>query len=271
MRIQLAVLRIIVFVVLARTCSFAEAQKIVKRVVIYSSAGGLGGGSNTLVTIQRKGGKFLSNTRMVVIYSTSSGLKTRVVKQNGNKSLFKDRPISAAQVQSLVDALSAAPVTKLDMTNLGITKEWLASKVESQQPRNVPQSQMSAGQKKLFQESFTNLNLVANALLNFISIIDDYSAFCRVEIFFHDGSKLSAETYSYSTFMLPWKIKERHFTFNADISRAIVALLPTESANKSTLAGDEPASEVAAAVMNLIEQEWDSLGPEKSTGEELKF
>ena len=47
MRIHLAVLRVIVFVVLARSCSFAEAQKIVKRVVIYSYAGGLGGGSNT--------------------------------------------------------------------------------------------------------------------------------------------------------------------------------------------------------------------------------
>ena len=104
MRIYLAVLRFIVFVVLARSCSFAEAQKIVKRVVIYSNAGGLGGGSNTLVVIQRRGGKFLLN----------------------------GRPVSAVQVQSLVVALSAPPLTKLDMANLGITYEWLASKVESQ-------------------------------------------------------------------------------------------------------------------------------------------
>ncbi len=104
MRIQFAVLRVIVFVVLARTCSFAEAQKTVKRVVIYSYAGGLGGDSNTLVTIQRKRNKFLSN----------------------------GRPVSAVQVQSLVDALSAPPLLKPDMTNLGITQEWLASKVESQ-------------------------------------------------------------------------------------------------------------------------------------------
>ncbi len=134
MRIQRAVLRAIVFVVLARACSFAEAQKIVKRVVIHSSAGGLGSGLSTVVVIERKGDQFLSNTRMVEIYSTSRGLKTRVMKQKGNKSLDKDRPVSAVQVQSLVAALAAAPLTKLDTANLGITNEWLASKVESQWP-----------------------------------------------------------------------------------------------------------------------------------------
>jgi hypothetical protein len=106
-RIHLAVLRVIVFVVLARACSFAEAQKIVKRVVIHSSAGGLGGSLNTLTVIQRTGDKFLSN----------------------------GQPVSTAHVQFLVAALSAAPLTKLDMTNLGIAYEWLTSKVESQWPR----------------------------------------------------------------------------------------------------------------------------------------
>jgi len=61
-RIQFAVLRIIVFVVLAKTCPLAEAQKIVKRVVIYSYAGGLGAGFNTL---QRRGSKYLLNGQPV--------------------------------------------------------------------------------------------------------------------------------------------------------------------------------------------------------------
>lgn len=101
-RIRFAVLRVIVFVFLARACSFAEAQKIVERVVIHSSAGGLGSALSTRVVIQRKGGKFLSN----------------------------GQPVSAVQVQSLVEALSAAPMTRLDLKNLGITDEWLAAKVE---------------------------------------------------------------------------------------------------------------------------------------------
>jgi hypothetical protein len=271
-RIQRAVLRAIVFVVLARACSFAEAQKIVKRVVIHSSAGGLGSGLSTVVVIKRKGDQFLSNTRMVEIYSTSRGLKTRVMKQKGNKSLDKDRPVSAVQVQSLVAALAAAPLTKLDTANLGITNEWLASKVESQwPPPRVGGTETTADQKKLFQKSFTNLNLVAkNVWPAFISIRLDYSAFCKVEVVFDDGPKLSAESYSDSPFMLPWSMKGRRFTYNADISRAIAALLPAESANQDTLAGDELASELAAAVMISIEPEWNLLGSEEPAGEALK-
>lgn len=260
MRIQFAVLRVIVFVVLARTCSFAEAQKIVKRVVIQSAAGGLEAGSNTLVTIRRRGSKYLLN----------------------------GQPVSAVQVQSLVDALSAPPLTKMDMTNLGITHEWLASKAESQwplaQPGEIirtashwPPAQArgigtTAGQKKLFQESFTNLNLVANILPYIgLSIRLDYFAYCKVEIVFNHGSKLSAESYSYSSFMLPWSMKGRGFTYNADISRSIVALLPAESVNKSTLAGDELASELTFAVMNSIKREWNLLGSEDRAGDALKM
>lgn len=266
MRIQFAVLRIIVFVVLARACSLAEAQKTVKRVVINSSSGGLGSGLSTRVVIKRKGDKFLTRA---VFYSITigqpNGLKTRVVqKHEGGELLSKDRPVSAAQVQSLVDAFSAAPMTRPDLKNLGITQEWLAAKVESQQPRNIPQGQMTVSQKKLFQESFTNLNLVENLLFNLLMPERfDYSAFYKVEIFFDDGSKLSAESDSYGVFMLPWSMNGQRdaYNYNADISRAIAALLPAESPNKTTLQADELDNELAAVVMISIETEWNSLGP----------
>jgi hypothetical protein len=259
-RIHLAVLRVIVFVVLARACSFAEVQKIVKRVVIYSSEGGLGGGVSTRVVIQRKGGKFLSKNTLVVI------------QPGGRKYVSNGRPVSAVQVQSLVAALSAAPLTELDMTNLGITQEWLASNFKSQwPPARARGTEMTASQEKLFQKSFTDLNLVAkNVWPAFMSIRLDYSAFCKVEVVFDDGPKLSAESYSYSPFMLPWSMRGRRFTYNADISRAIAALLPAGSANQETLAGDELASELAAAVMNSSEPEWNLLGSEERAGEALK-
>lgn len=251
MRIQFAVLRIIVFVVLARACSLAEAQKIVKRVVINSGAGGLGGGLSTVVVIQRKGDQFLSNTRMVEIYSTSRGLKARVMKQNGDKSLFKDRPVSAVQVQALVEALSAAPMTVPDSKNLGITDEWLAAKIESLRPRNVTAS----------QKSFITLTLIDSASPNLLTPIQtfDYSISCKVEIVFDDGSKLSAESYSYAVFMLPWSMNGQReaYNYNADISRAIAALLPADSPDKTTLAGDELDTELTAIVISIATK-WDS-------------
>jgi hypothetical protein len=258
-RIHFVVLRIIIFVVLARACSFAEAQKIVKRVVIHSSSGGLEAGYSTLVIIQRKGGKFIQRGENTFIQQEGG----KFIQRKGDKFLSNGQPVSAVQVQSLVDALSAPPLTRMDMTNLGITHEWLASKVESQwppasywPPARAWATETTVSQEKLFYKSFTDLNLVANILPYIgLSIKLDYSVFCKVELVFDDGSKLSAESYSYDVFMLPWSMKGRRFTYNADISRAVAALLPAHSANKSTLMGDELASEVAAAVMNSIERE----------------
>lgn len=100
----------------------------------------------------------------------------------------------------------------------------------------------------------------------------DYSAFCKVEIVFDDGSKLWAESVlqSDSVFMLPWIMKGRRVTYNADISRAIASLLPVGSVNKEMLAGDELASRLTYAVMTSIEREWNLLGSEERAGESLK-
>jgi hypothetical protein len=223
-RIDRAVLRVIIFVVLAGSCSFAEAQKTVKRVVINSSAGGLGGALNSLVVIQRKGGKLLSD----------------------------GRPVSSVHVQSLVDALSAAPMIVPDSKNLGITDEWLAAKIESLRLRNVTAS----------QKSFITLTLIDSALPNLLTPINpqisDYFAFCDVKIVFDDGSELSAESTSYSVaFMLPWSMNGLRgtYNYNADISRAIAALLPAESPNKTKLAGDELETKLTAIVI-AIATEW---------------
>ena len=160
--------------------------------VIHSSEGGLGGGYSTLVIIERKGDKFIQRKGNTFI------------QQKEGKFLSNGHPVSAVQVQSLVDALSAPPLTRMDMTNLGITHEWLASRVESQWSLvRSRATETAASQEMLFREAFTNLNLVANAFPRFISLIFDYFAYCKVEIIFDGGFKLSAESYSYDVFMLP--------------------------------------------------------------------
>ncbi len=95
-----------------------------------------------------------------------------------------------------------------------------------------------------------DLNLIANVLPGLFGYdITDILLFCKVEIVFDHGSKLSAESYSYYPFMLPWSMKGERFTYNADISRAVAALLPAESVNKSKLAGDELAYDLGFLVM----------------------
>ena len=57
--------------------------------------------------------------------------------------------------------------------------------------------------------------------------------------------------------------------YNADISRAISALLPLRSTNKERLANPDFAFHLADAVMNSIDKQWKEIGAEDRAGEPL--
>jgi hypothetical protein len=71
--------------------------------------------------------------------------------------------------------------------------------------------------------------------------------------------------------MLPWTIhgSENEETYNADISRAIAALLPSKSVNKERLAGVDFGSHLADSVMQSIEGQWKQIGAEDRAGDSL--
>ena len=85
------IVRVLLLVLLAGPISVAETQKNVKAIEIRTGWGGLGAPQKNLVTIRRKDNEFISNGKSV----------------------------SADKVQALVSALSAEPVTRPEMTNLG--------------------------------------------------------------------------------------------------------------------------------------------------------
>jgi hypothetical protein len=243
-RIHPVVRRVIFVAVVATWCSFAQAQKIVQSVDIRSHWGGLGRPENFTFRIQRKGKRFLSFD-----------------------------PVRAAQIQALVAALSAPPLTKPEMSNLGITNHWLRSKVHSQLPLEDAEAvESTGGQRQLFQKSFRDPGLIGKVLPHLFRFLhfDDYPIL-EVEVVFDDGSKLSAQSRSNFAFMLPWNIKgQNEATYNAEISRAVASLLPASALNKDRLAGDELASQLADEVMTSIQRQWNLLGSEERAGEALK-
>jgi hypothetical protein len=101
------IVRVLLLVLLAGPISVAETQKNVKAIEIRTGWGGLGAPQKNLVTIRRKDNEFISNGKSV----------------------------SADKVQALVSALSAEPVTRPEMTNLGITTAWLKANLASQKPK----------------------------------------------------------------------------------------------------------------------------------------
>lgn len=232
-----------VSLVLLAAVSVATAQTVheVKMITIRSGWGGLGGSKD--LTVQ--------------IIHTPSGFT-----QDG-------KPIDAKLVKALVAAVDAPRIAKPDAANLGITPEWLNAQVNSQKPRAFSQaSETTPGQLALFQKKFTDLNTVSAVVPNLwrYTSFDDYPG-ARVVIEYDDGSKVTASTHSYYVFMIPWQVGSQDGeTYNADISRAVAALLPKNSVNKERLGGDGLAGKLTEALMSSIETEWNLKGGEELVG-----
>ncbi|MEP6902359.1 MAG: hypothetical protein ABJA66_11450 [Actinomycetota bacterium] len=72
--------------------------------------------------------------------------------------------------------------------------------------------------------------------------------------------------------MLPWEIVRNGKTtktYNANISRAIVALLPKKFANKKRVSGEDLRSVLATFVMRYIEKDWERVESENKAGDTL--
>lgn len=223
----------------------SQTDKSVREIVIHSHWGGLGNPQDAAVTISGSAHDF---------------------QRDG-------KPVESTLVQALVSAAGAVPISKPDSANLGITREWLQSRLASVQDR-MPRSTggATAKQKDLFNSTFTDREKIRGifpSLFTYTSF-DDYPSI-DVRIEFSDGSQLKLTSHSYYEFMLPWTLSEADGkeTYNADISRAVAALLPPKSVNGERLAGLGLASRLADAVGRSIEGQWNEIGAEDRAGDAL--
>ncbi len=236
--------RLLLLVALSLSARTIEAQNGVRLIEIHSGWSGSGTPESAVVTIRWKDGAFVSD----------------------------DKPVDAAQVQALVAALEAPRIAEPNMENLGINSEWLKAHVASQQPRVPGQTSGSTErQMELFRTSFTDPELIAKVtphLFTTTRLFDN--PFIKVEVVLEDGSKLVAESHSYYVYMLPWSLDgQKDKDYNARISRAVSALLPSKTANKERLAGKDLLQELVDAVMRSIETEWNLRGSEALAEEAL--
>jgi hypothetical protein len=179
--------------------------------------------------------------------------------------------IDARTVESLLAALREPTIAAPEPLNLGINQAWLDANA-------IPAVEKYAGnfdgaapnQKVLYQTSFTDESLIRRVVPNLFNFsrTDDYPS-AKVEVTFEDGSTVSAFSTSQYLFMLPWKVKrgsEEITTYNADVSRAVTALMPKKATNRSRIAGDTLDVNLAEAVMRHIEKDWKLLNVENRVG-----
>lgn len=221
----------------------AQGQKTVREIHIHSGWGGLGAPQHADVTILRENGVFVCD---------------------GNR-------VPADKVKALVAALVAPAISKPEMENLGITPAWLRSHLAAAQ-QAIPggYSDATANQKKLFADSFTSSREIARVmpeLFSFSSFDDNPGA--RVEVVFDDGSKVTAKSNSYYVFMIPWERPGGRKTYNADISRAVAALMPEGMVNKERMSGKALLSSLVQSLMQEIELKWNLQGAEDRAGDAL--
>ena len=221
--------------------------------------------------------------KQVVISSGWGGLgasqKSELTVRNEN-GIFKQghRQIELAAIEALVSALEAAPVEKPDLTNLGVTQSWLAENEDSSVADVSLHMNFAEGapnQEDLYRHKFEDASFIAKVLPSLFTYIkcDDYPG-ASVEVHLEDGTKLTARSHSYYLMMLPWEVtspKGTWRTFNADISRAMAAIMPKKAANRERLAGSELGSQLAEAVMREIEDQWNLLDVENKAGDAISL
>lgn len=207
--------------------------------------------------------------REITIESRHGGLEVsrdlRLVIESHNDVIVSGRHgINPDLVKKLIASLTSPMLPAPTPSNLGITDAWLK--------QNVPTLlEGAANQKTLFQDSFTDSKTVADLVpfaFKFMKF-DDYPQL-SVTISLKDGGQWVCSSNSYYPFMLPWKVNlggNEENSYNADISRAIAALMPKDSLNRNRLSDEELKEWLSDAVMTHIKEHWDFLGVENRAPE----
>lgn len=226
---------------------FAQTTREVQQIKIVSTWGGLGDAQKSELLITHK----------------------------PNGYYAKGDRIEKQKIDDLLSAVDAPEIIGFQAANLGITQAWLNANAEPaiKEYADAYISNAELNQKELYLSTFKNLSLVEKLLPRVLSggWTDDYPRF-TVEIIELDGSKSIVSSDAQPTLMLPWEVEKNGAqteTYNADIPRALFALLPKKFANKERLSGEELRRALANSVMREIERDWEWLNAENKAGGSL--
>jgi hypothetical protein len=196
----------------------------------------------------------------------SQNLNLVIESRDGMNYLGKDA-VDPKLVDALLSSLSSPPLPAPTLGNSGVTAEWLEQNASDFPRGGAP------NQKALFRQNFADPKTVEQLLpfaFKFIKF-DDYPHL-TVTVAFAGGQRWTSSSDSYYPYMLPWKVNlngNEQTTYNADISRALAALMPTGSLNRDRLNDEELKQLLAGAVMTHIKEQWDLLGVENRAPDNL--
>jgi len=213
------------------------------------------------------------SVKQIVIESRWRGMgepaDSTLVVQNRNGSLYlEDKQIESGKIDDLLAALKAAALPAPQVTNLGITADWLRQNVKPvpKQGEAAKYYEGAPNQRALYENTFSDLGIIQKLLPSLFDFwkSDDYPEL-MLTVTFADGQKWTAISDSYFPLMLPWTVDlngQKRKTYNADISRALASLMPDGSLNLERLNDTELKVGLHDEVMQHIQNEWNILGVE---------
>jgi len=188
-----------------------------------------------------------------------------VIRNDAGTFRLGDRKVESVRVEALVSALDEPAEAKPDVGGLGITPAWLAEhEAHAELESHIDFDHANQAQRDLFHRSFNDAALLNTVLRDIFSggRTDDDSS-VEVAVTFEDGSSQSATAHGCFEFVLPWRFSGNGtVAFNADISRAVAALMPKKAVNRERLVGGAFDGELADAVMENIKYEWNVVDAE---------
>lgn len=229
-------------------CTLAQSSGVTQ-IKIVSSWGGFGTPAHDELTITRKAGSY---------YSRGKNVDTRLV----------DR---------LVETLNDPRITEPDLANVGVTQAWLDANAEKgvKEYAGFYYSTAAPNLQALYLSSFKDVDFMKRLLpLLYRGGWTDDRPRVAVEVIEESGSKVVATSDAQQLFMLPWEVMrsgQKVETFNADIARAVAALIPRKFTNRERMAGEDLSRVLAEAVMRRIEDKWKALDAENKAGRYLNL
>jgi hypothetical protein len=198
------------------------------------------------------------------------------IRRNGDAYKLGDDVVDANLVATLANALRAPVNPAPTREDLGFTPAWLKSNASS-----LGQSFAATtfiGGKPIHQSAFELAFADPAAVDKAIPLLfqrrmcldcDRFTQTVEISVRFDDGTRIGARTSSEFPYMLPWHLQSDGrdlVAYNADISRAIAALMPEKSANRSRLAAQRLASELGNILLMQKEHEVRLQEVESRTG-----
>jgi hypothetical protein len=213
------------------------------------------------------------SVKQIVIESRWRGMgepaDSRLVVQSRNGSLYlEEKQIELGKIDDLLAALRASALPTPQVTNLGITADWLRQNVKAvpKQGEAAKYYEGAPNQRALYENTFSDLGTIQKLLPSLFGFwkSDDYPEL-MLTVTFADGRQWTAISDSYFSLMLPWTVDlngQKRKTYNADISRALGSLMPDGSLNLDRLNDAELKVGLSDEVMQHIQDQWNILGVE---------